>query len=130
MDTLIVRTVVDTIRLIAGGGWRRVDEFETFLITSRDGLVEITFSGSITAFGGAETRLTLELVSPRTALENIGNISGIATDGERGFRASGVHNHAVVKLDAGFYRVFVESRVDASSAKLRTGILTIRVYSR
>ena len=132
VDTIIVRTIPDTIRITHNNQWRPVVQFNTQFALEESRLVDIEFLSVLSVFGGARTRISVWRMEGNTILEryeNIGNISGIISDGVGVYRSSSISNAAVVRLDAGSYRIVIEADVPGSSGSLHTGQVIARIYA-
>ncbi|MDA0744971.1 MAG: hypothetical protein O2954_00500 [bacterium] len=138
LDTIIVKSTQDTLRLDANLRWEQLEQppfGSLFVQLDRPSLVELDFRGAIAANGSLEFRLGAERFEGgnRTALfRNASNVSGIAPspDGSQTFRTSTVSNSAVLSLETGLYRIFIEIFATGQPGTLRTGILLIKIYTR
>ena len=132
LDTIIVRSVQDTVKLDSfDGNWRTLDELKVLLTLVEAGLIDVQFTGIVSAGEWFQTRIRLKTVGIQDR-RTIGNTSGALLTGQS-HQTSPSTNLAVVSLDPGRYFLDVEYRGTGSTIGLRAvidPILVIRVYNR
>ncbi len=108
--------------------WKPFDQFDTFVDIPATGKLEVSFSAQISSNSPFETRITLKQVSPVSQfLGQFGNRSGSSSAGSPG--GSALHNQALIDVEAGRYRVFIEHQGSLDDrVTLVSGSLIIKVY--
>jgi len=128
-DSIIVRNVQDSLLLLPDSKWKPIEPLSVFFTLERDAVLEIQFSGSVSANGGFQTRLSVEPRDPKgPILETIGNVSGIPFVGSFDLRFSSVTNFGYVSLEAAKYRISVDRRVQGGTGMIRTGFVLVKLY--
>lgn len=133
LDTVLVRTVADTLSFSYDQRWQTVPELNLPFSLTGPRLVDVELVSLMSALGGGLTRLAVHQLDGYVVtrrFENIGNVSGIVTDGQDVFRSAAVLNRAALSLEAGDYRAVVERQVPGSWFRLHTVRITVRLYRR
>ena len=125
LDTLIVRDALqDTLNFGSPGRWQDIDGATEALTApirlTRPALFDIQFVGTAVTGWPFESRIAVKTDSqpPRP----VGNTSGFSGGGW-----GALNNVAVLSVDAGFHRVYIEGMTSSSRV---AGILIVRVYTR
>ena len=108
--------------------WVKLAQLDTFVDTPGGGKIEISLVAQLASGSAFETRLTMKQVSPSDVqFGQVGNIAGAS--GSSADQGHTLHNHAIVNVEDGRYRVFVEHKADAVvEATFLSAYLIIKHY--
>jgi hypothetical protein len=123
----IVQTVAEEEGFFFNSKWVHFDRLTTSVELESTGKLEISFVGQMSSPNGFETRITIRRSPENTVLGPFGNISGAQPSPVS--QGAAVYNQAIVDLESGTYRVFIEHRSNTTvEGTLHSGSLILKTY--
>jgi hypothetical protein len=121
-------TVTEEEVFFLNSKWVHFTQINPTVVMESAGKLDISFVGQMSSPNGFETRITLRKMPENKVLGSFGNIAGAQPSPAS--QGATVHNQAIIDLEAGTYRIFIEHQSNAvSEAKLHSGTVITRTYN-
>jgi hypothetical protein len=121
-------TVTENEVFFLNAKWVHFPKLTPSVVLESAGKLEINFVGQMSSPRGFETRITLRKTTENTLLGPFGNIAGAQPSPAS--QGTTVYNQAIIDLEAGAYRVFIEHKSNAASeAEFHSGTVIVKTYN-